>query len=60
MPFKKRPVGTREPFCGIWSDKKNYVARVGGKGESYQANKAARRSEEFPWPRSPHISPEGR
>ena len=50
MPFKKRPVKSREQFLGIWTEKKAYVARVGGKGASYQVNKALRRSEEWPWP----------
>ena len=50
MPFKKRPVKSREQFLGIWTEKKAYVARVGGKGASYQENKALRRSEEWPWP----------
>ena len=53
LPFKKRPVSNREQFCGIWLEKKAFVARVGGKGASYKENKAQRRSEEWPWPVSP-------
>ena len=53
LPFKKRPVSSREQFCGLWSEKKAFVARVGGKGASYKENKAQRRSEEWPWPVSP-------
>ena len=57
LPFKKRPVTNREQFRGIWSEKKAYVGRVGGKGASYQENKAERRSMEWPWPVSPQSSP---
>ena len=53
LPFKKRTVENSEQFRGIWSEKKEYVGRVGGKGASYQTNKAQRRSEEWPWPDSP-------
>ena len=61
LPFKKRPVTNREQFRGIWSEKKAYVGRVGGKGASFQENKAERRSMEWPWPVSAPIqsNPEG-
>ena len=57
LPFKKRFVSSREEFLGVWSEKKDFVARVGGKGSSYQVNKAQRRSEDFPWPPSPQGKP---
>ena len=50
LPFKKRPVTSREQFLGIWNSSKMYVRTVSGKHGDYQANKALRRSEEFQWP----------
>jgi hypothetical protein len=55
LPFKKRPVKSREQFLGLWTAGKNYVRNVSGAKGAYQANKELRRSEEFQWPVSPQI-----
>ena len=53
LPFKRRPIESREEFIPVWSTTKEYVRSVGGQRGSYQANKAERLSEEFSWPKSP-------
>ena len=57
LPFKKRPVQSREQFLGLWTEGKNYVRNVSGAKGAYQANKELRCSEEFQWPVSPQIEP---
>ena len=53
LPFKKRPVDSRDEFLGLWTTSKDYIRSVSGKHGAYQENKALRRSEEFKWPSSP-------
>ena len=52
LPFKKRPVESRDEFLGLWTSGRDYVRTVSGKHGAYQENKALRRSEEFKWPNS--------
>ena len=55
IPFKKKPLDNSKEFKGIWTEKKGYVGHISGAGgaDQYRQVKEKRRSEDFPWPRSP-------
>ena len=59
LPYKKRPIVSSTGFKTVWSEQKEYLRKVTGKGGkgSYQENKERRRSENFPWPESPTSAP---
>ena len=53
LPYKKRPVSSSSSFKAAWTEQKEYLRKVSGRGGLYQENKERRRSESFPWPDSP-------
>ena len=57
LPYKKEPVQSSKEFLGQWTDMKEYIRKVGGRGASYQVNKAQRLSEEFSWPETQSVQP---
>ena len=57
LPFKKRPVESRQQFMGLWTASKDFVRTASGARGQYQANKEQRRSKEFVWPESPQNKP---
>ena len=57
LPFKKRPVESRQQFMGLWTASKDFIGTASGARGQYQANKEQRHSEEFVWPESPQNKP---
>ena len=53
LPYKKRPISSSSSFKTAWTEQKEYLRKVSGRGGLYQENKERRRSESFPWPESP-------